>query len=447
MAALRKRPQWTPGKTALVIIGISVALIVTLIVIQVRVNSAVPNIVVPMPKMPSPNAFDFYRKAGYAVLDDAKIGDAIGTRPRLANSYSLADKEALVKENAGPLKTLRQGFAYPYLNPPSRSFYTLFPYYAKFRGLARLLTLEGQTRSERGDWGGAVNSDLDAIQLGETAPRGSGVIGELVGIACQGIGRQPVWKAIDHLNAGQTHRSARRLEQITALHVPFADTLQEEKWGIQAGLVEIFRKAHWQDEFRSMYQTGGQSLPDQAAWNRFRDDLPFMFMNKRVILQNNARYMDQLIANARQPYAARPPAPPIPQDLINQIVLPGFDQAQIQDVNKSQTQNVLLLVALALRAYRLEHGNYPPKLDALVPVYLKRVPDDPFALQGPLRYRRTGQKYVLYSVGPDGKDDGGTPIDNQARGQQNGISASNPNARYFVDAASTGDIVAGVNRW
>ena len=67
-------------------------------------------------------------------------------------------------------------------------------------------------------------------------------------------------------------------------------------------------------------------------------------------------------------------------------------------------------VALALRAYRVENGAYPTKLADLAPKYLAKLPDDPFAKSGPLGYKLTGDKYILYSIGPDGKDSGGTPI-------------------------------------
>ncbi|MHC5540499.1 hypothetical protein ACYOEI_19950, partial [Singulisphaera rosea] len=48
---------------------------------------------------------------------------------------------------------------------------------------------------------------------------------------------------------------------------------------------------------------------------------------------------------------------------------------------------------------------------ALTPGLLSAIPSDPFAAkQGPLVYRNTGSGALLYSVGPDGKDDGGTPV-------------------------------------
>ncbi len=66
----------------------------------------------------------------------------------------------------------------------------------------------------------------------------------------------------------------------------------------------------------------------------------------------------------------------------------------------------LILVAFALAAYRADRGEYPADLAALVPKYIPAVPEDTFA-DGPLHYRREGPGYVLYSVGPNGIDDGG----------------------------------------
>jgi hypothetical protein len=71
----------------------------------------------------------------------------------------------------------------------------------------------------------------------------------------------------------------------------------------------------------------------------------------------------------------------------------------------------LLTVKLALRAYEREHpGEPPPKsLDALVPGYLAAVPVDPFGT-GPLKLRVEETGARPYSIGPDGKDDGGNPV-------------------------------------
>lgn len=69
----------------------------------------------------------------------------------------------------------------------------------------------------------------------------------------------------------------------------------------------------------------------------------------------------------------------------------------------------VLLAQTAVEAYRLHRGRYPDQLDELVPDFLAAVPDDGY-LPGPLRYRRTADSYVCWSVGPDLTDDGGRPL-------------------------------------
>lgn len=69
----------------------------------------------------------------------------------------------------------------------------------------------------------------------------------------------------------------------------------------------------------------------------------------------------------------------------------------------------LLTTELALRCYQAEQGHSPERLDQLVPKYLQHVLLDPFATQT-LIYRAQGANWLLYSVGPDGVDDGGKPV-------------------------------------
>ncbi len=66
----------------------------------------------------------------------------------------------------------------------------------------------------------------------------------------------------------------------------------------------------------------------------------------------------------------------------------------------------LFLAETAVRQYALEQGAPPPSLAELVPDYLGSVPDDPLG-DGPLKYRPIEDGYLLYSVGRNGRDDGG----------------------------------------
>ena len=77
--------------------------------------------------------------------------------------------------------------------------------------------------------------------------------------------------------------------------------------------------------------------------------------------------------------------------------------------------------AIALKRYQLKHGHYPADLNSLVPEFLPAVPLDPVDGQ-PLRYRPNADgTFLLYSVGENGKDDGGDPS------LEKGVTGSNFN--------------------
>ena len=64
------------------------------------------------------------------------------------------------------------------------------------------------------------------------------------------------------------------------------------------------------------------------------------------------------------------------------------------------------LTELAIRRFELEEGGLPTSLEELVPNYLSVTPADPYG-DGPFRYQLTDSGYLLYSVGPNGVDEGG----------------------------------------
>lgn len=65
------------------------------------------------------------------------------------------------------------------------------------------------------------------------------------------------------------------------------------------------------------------------------------------------------------------------------------------------------MTVCALEQYRAIHGVYPSQLEELLPQQLSSLPEDAMSNQ-PLHYKRTSDNnFLLYSVGPDGRDDGG----------------------------------------
>ncbi len=97
--------------------------------------------------------------------------------------------------------------------------------------------------------------------------------------------------------------------------------------------------------------------------------------------------------------AAPEPVPWVLPDQVRWLTLMLEGQARLR----------CAVAACAVERYRLEHGDWPASLSALVPALLPAVPDDPCDGQ-PLRYRRLADGVVIYSIGPDGIDNGGAPL-------------------------------------
>src|SRR5208282_901758 len=96
-----------------------------------------------------------------------------------------------------------------------------------------------------------------------------------------------------------------------------------------------------------------------------------------------------------------------PYNRLEVMFLPGIG-AVVKKFAYAQSSVDLARVAIALERYRLAHGEFPESLDALAPQFIAKLPHDIINGQ-PLHYRRTGDgQFVLYSVGWNETDDGGT---------------------------------------
>lgn len=85
--------------------------------------------------------------------------------------------------------------------------------------------------------------------------------------------------------------------------------------------------------------------------------------------------------------------------------LEKYDMAKRTD-DRSLAQLRLLLTEVALMCFQQRHGRLPDSLNELCPTILDSVPQDPFRASQ-LVYRRNDQNFTLYSVGDNGRDDGG----------------------------------------
>jgi hypothetical protein len=101
-------------------------------------------------------------------------------------------------------------------------------------------------------------------------------------------------------------------------------------------------------------------------------------------------------------------------DILIGLMTPAFRKVQ-NAADRSEQVQANLYVAFALAAHRGDRGRYPAKLEELAPRYLATVPGDLFSGKS-LVYRPGEEGYLLYSVGVNGKDEGGRWYDDTPPG-------------------------------
>jgi hypothetical protein len=93
---------------------------------------------------------------------------------------------------------------------------------------------------------------------------------------------------------------------------------------------------------------------------------------------------------------------------MSSIMINHLEKA-FQTLLKAETTRLQTITAIALERHRLKHGHHPDTLEKLIPAYLSQIPHDPMDGR-PLRYRlEKDGNFTLWSVGFDGKDNGGDP--------------------------------------
>jgi hypothetical protein len=123
------------------------------------------------------------------------------------------------------------------------------------------------------------------------------------------------------------------------------------------------------------------------------------------------KYLTRYVEIARLPLEEQGPAldelaaAPGKQAILVRVTSPG-PALMLRNCQGGVARLRCAATLLAVERFRLARGRWPVTLDELVPAQLARVPTDPFDGK-PLRYRRLADGVVIYSVGPDGTDDGG----------------------------------------
>ena len=243
---------------------------------------AIPEVEIPSPQLPSPNAYDFYVKAGAAILPaSSAVGPVFDTKvvpeAQWKTRYPTINKEAWLLQNTKALVLLKKGFHHPCRVPPKRTLNSMFNTpFRSFRNLARMLTTQSHAHSERGNWRGAADSMIDILHLGHGISQSGTLIDFLASTAVSAIGRREFWKILPHLNAAESKSLARRLEKIIDQRATYASLLQEGKYYGQATLIEEMRSKDWRTA----------ELSDSTGLARWKELMRMTTTPHRVVFMN-----------------------------------------------------------------------------------------------------------------------------------------------------------------
>jgi hypothetical protein len=308
---------------------------------------------------------------------------------------TLAEKQAIVEANREVFRKVRE-----ILNKPAQverlTYQTGDPTVEAYRQFARLYIVWATLLEQQGKHGEALDVYMDAFAFLEKILNGGNALHLTFHFMATSDLFQAIPSLIPHLSAQDAQRGARRIEQLLANEYPLDKLLEQE--------------------FR-VWLTGWQRTVRGQSLRGFRLDLPksepereLLYLPKAPLSQAAQQYMQQWLQQAKLPYPQQQVVqyPPALQQLGRELVArdPEGIALLVARYTYTRARLRLLYTALRLETYRKTYGRYPASLKELgnSPYLI-----DPFSNQ-PFVYRPQGDRYVLYSVGPNGKDDGGQPF-------------------------------------
>lgn len=371
------------------------------------------------PSVPdSQNAATLYQQAFDALAADATTSQPDGPLAS-ATTIDPADPAVLglLGRHAATLETIRRAadrdtcrFQRDWTRP---SFDILVPELSALRTAGRLLALESRREAAEGDVTDALRDVARMHRMGRHAAGEPMLIAKLVGIAIDTTAFETLSQVLPKLRAAdRAALDAPELRDLLANPQPNArHFFGEEALGLSAfagvadgdtTLTEVFA------------MTDGPKRPFLSRL------LPLSLLYRVFFLEADLagyrsimkRY-EQLAADAG-PYAAiKERSKAIEAELrdsnpgmLSSLVVPalgGVLRAQAQSVVRHRAAAVLV----AATKQRLDTGVVPETLDDVAAEPPPPGNRDPFQADKPLLMKRSDDRIVVYSVGPDGEDDGG----------------------------------------
>jgi hypothetical protein len=295
-------------------------------------------------------------------------------------------------------------------------FGLLMQYLSRLKGCSQVLQLRAIAKLNDNQSAQALDDVRLLLRLGEMLRQEPLLIDHLVGIAITAITLQPIYEGLAQHRWNDTQLA--ELERALGTKDFLAD-FQFTMRGERTLAIDTFENQRLTREYKTVEVIDGK--PKATTINMHLMPSAYFYQNELTFAQMYRQLILPLVdltnriappAALRQAQAAiqaqtKHYSPYKVQALM--LIFPAVSKSVIKFAN-IQTDVDLARVACALERYRLAHGEYPETLDALAPQFIPSVPHDVINGQ-PLHYRRTDDgRFVLYSVGWNEKDDGGTVV-------------------------------------
>jgi hypothetical protein len=264
------------------------------------------------------------------------------------------------------------------------------------RPLARVLIADGKWAEHNGDSQRARDDYLTAVRFGTDCAKGGTMLPSLIGDAIVSMGTQALraWVLQSASSTNELRTAKEQLDAIIEQKQPFAETLRYEL---------IFTEAEVRTTLFSKPEPWWWPVSESVTLRCIDAEYGVMIQDaERPIWESQARAIEarRAVNYRRRWYWVLDR--PVPRILLS-MLLPAFHSPRVKSV-RAEVELEATGVICAIKSYELAHSSPPESLSALISDLLPAVPSDPFDGK-PLRYRREGKEWVLWSVGSDMKDD------------------------------------------
>ncbi|MEO6053586.1 MAG: hypothetical protein ABIP97_06200 [Chthoniobacterales bacterium] len=302
-------------------------------------------------------------------------------------------------------------------------FVTPLPHLTMLIACSSMLTLRAVAHMEAGESQEAERDIKLILRLSDSLSTEPFLISHLVRISCVRMASQSIWEGIERhvwtseeLEDFENQLASEKLLDGLCLAYRgerggFNTLCSQMAQGNQSSGKELY------SEMAQENQSSGKELftwwplipwhwlySDMAFYSRALQDRIDILTQPNGINKNT--YSEVFIHSKRERL----------KHLLSAQIIPAISGAG-RKFAETQSQIEMTRIACALERYKIACGVYPETLDALIPNYIEKLPND-VASAKPYHYRRNApDKFTLWSVGFDGVDDNATPVAKAAEGE------------------------------